>query len=247
MNDFTKLRLMLLLAHIAAVVGVVMYWEPVWLLLTLVCYFLFIWLGQELYCHRFLSHRSFDLAVGWQRLFLVLSVFNLFGTPLGIAGSHVSHHKYADTDKDPHPSKNGWKAWFFFHKFPYHPVNLRATKQMLNDPWVVFVTKHYFKIYILTIAALALVDIRIVIYGFFLHIVFAVITVGLINVTCHKYGYRLYETTDTSRNNRWVNALILFNGAANHNTHHANPHLWYTATQPWEFDGVGRIISWIKK
>jgi len=246
-NDLVKLRLMLLATHVGAAIGLFMLWDPAWLLLTLCCYFLFIWLGQELYCHRYLSHRSFDLDVGWQRLFLIFSIFNLFGTPLGIAGSHISHHKYADTEKDPHPSQEGWRAWFFFHKFPYHPVNLKYVKRMLDDPWVSFVTRHYFKLYLATIAVFAAIDVRIVVYGFFLHTALALITVGLINVGCHKFGYRRHETSDFSRNNWWINALILFNGAANHNTHHAKPQLWYTAEKWWEFDGVGRIISWIKK
>jgi stearoyl-CoA desaturase (delta-9 desaturase) len=247
MNDFDRLRLLLLIVHVCAAVGVVMYWEPAWLMLTVVAHFCFNWLGQELYCHRYLSHRSFELATGWQRLFLVFSIFNLFGTPLGIAGSHISHHKYADTDKDPHPSKDGWKTWFFFHKYPFHPVNMKYVKQMLADPWVAFVTRHYFKLYLVPIVLFAFIDLRIVIYGFLLNVVLSLTSVGLINVGCHKFGYRRYDTQDTSRNNWGINALMLFNGAANHNTHHAHPGRWYTAEKWWELDGVGRIISWIKK
>lgn len=247
MNDFDRLRLLLLFVHIGAVVGVVAYWEPEWLVLTAIAHFFFNWLGQELYLHRYLSHRSFELSVGWQRFFLILSIYNLFGTPLGVAGSHISHHKYADTEKDPHPSKDGWKTWFFFHKYPFHPVNLKYVKRMLDDPWVAFVTRHYFKLYLGTLAVFALIDIRIVVYAFLINVVLSVISVGLINVGCHRFGYRWYEPQDTSRNNWWINALIFFNGAANHNTHHAKPHLWYIAERWWEFDGVGRIISWIKK
>ncbi len=64
MSEFSKLRALILAVHLAGIVGVVVYWNPVWLGLTLMSVVLFTWLGQELYCHRYLGHRAFELSEG---------------------------------------------------------------------------------------------------------------------------------------------------------------------------------------
>ncbi len=92
MSEFSKLRLLILLVHLSGIAGVITYWSPAWLVLTLISVVLFTWLGQEAYCHRYLAHRAFDLDRMWQKTFALLSIFNLFGSPIGIASTHVNHH-----------------------------------------------------------------------------------------------------------------------------------------------------------
>ena len=246
MSDFSKLRALILAVHLAGIVGVVVYWNPVWLGLTLVSVVLFTLLGQELYCHRYLGHRAFELSEGWQKVFAFFSIFNLFGNPIGIASTHVNHHKHADTALDPHPAATAWQTWFWMAPGFEQSRSIATVKRLMRDAWLVFIRRYYFAIYFAVVGTAALIDIRIAIYGFFLPVIYSFFCNGVINVLCHKYGYRLFATNDNSKNNLIANVLLLGNGVALHNTHHAEP--WdYRLTRQWyEVDAVALLIDILK-
>lgn len=242
MSDFTKLRLLILLVHFLCGYGLYSIWDPVWLLLSLVCVFLFLWLGQELYCHRFLSHSSFDMPKSMQRACALLSVYNLFGNPIGIASTHVNHHKYSDTKLDPHPASYPIQSWLWIYPEFAKSRNLSVVRRLVKDNWLSFIGRNYFKIYIATVILMALIDVRIVVYGMFVPVVYAVFCDGIINVVCHIWGYRRYESNDESRNNLIGNALLLFSGIAMHNNHHAYPSDCNLSRAWYEIDLIGVII-----
>lgn len=246
LSKFGKVRLAVLMAHIIGVWGLIEYWNPQWLLLTLLCHVCFLWLGNELYIHRFLAHRSFLMPVWLQKVCALLSVFNLFGAPIGIAATHISHHKFSDCDGDPHPASDSIRSWLWIHPKLDTSHNHSMMKRLIKDKWLVMINEHYFLIYFSAIAVFAIIDVRIVIYGFMLHVIYAFFCDGLINVVCHKYGYRRFETADNSRNNLYVNALLFFSGAALHNTHHANQGAYKLSRAWYEIDLVGWMIEVIK-
>lgn len=246
MPQFTKLRLLILLVHILGVWGLVALWDVRWLLLTAICHFCFLWVGQEMYVHRFLSHRAFEMSVAWQRVCAFLSVFNLFGSPIGIAATHVTHHRHSDGAKDPHPAAHPIESWLWIYPKFETSSDVTTVKRLMNDSWLKFLTKEYFAIYIFTVAILALVDVRIVVYGFFLHVMYAFFSNGLINVICHKYGYRRSDTKDNSRNNLIVNAFLFGSGIALHNTHHAHPKDYKLSRAWYEVDLVGALIDLVR-
>lgn len=246
LSQFTKLRLLIGIVHVAGIYGLVMLWDVRWLLLTAICHFLFLWVGQEMYVHRFLSHRSFEMGVAWQRVCAFLSIFNLFGSPIGIAATHVTHHKHSDAMKDPHPAAHPIQSWLWIYPKFETSSDVTSMKRLMNDEWLRFITKWYLAIYLSVILAIALIDVRIVIYGFFLHVIYAFFSNGLINVICHKYGYRYTDTNDNSRNNLLVNTLLFGSGIALHNTHHANPKDYKLSRAWYEFDFVGALIDVIR-
>ena len=237
---------MIAFAHVAAAAGVCIWWDPIWLALSLVAYVAFLWFGHDLYYHRFLSHRAFNMPVWLQRICAVLGVFCLFGTPIGVASTHVRHHGHSDTDKDPHPAHRAWQAWFW--TYPEMRVRDRATVARLSkDNWLRAIGRRYFLIYYGTVAIAFLVDPRIAVYGFFVPTVYAFFSNGLVNVACHRWGYRRYHTTDNARNNLAVNALLLFGGIALHNTHHAKPKDYQLSRAWYEIDLVGCVAHFIHK
>jgi stearoyl-CoA desaturase (delta-9 desaturase) len=69
----------------------------------------------------------------------------------------------------------------------------------------------------------------------------------LVDIVSHKWGYRNFETNDNSRNNTWVNILML--GSGLHNNHHANSSSPYYGVKKWEWDLPGQFIKYflIKK
>lgn len=78
-------------------------------------------LGVSIGYHRFLSHKSFRA----QRWFEILIVFLGIpaGTPIQWAGNHRVHHRFVDTERDPHSPHHGgfWWAhcgWYIDSKNP---------------------------------------------------------------------------------------------------------------------------------
>ena len=65
----------------------------------------------------------------------------------------------------------------------------------------------------------------------------------LIDIVCHKWGYRNYDVKDHSRNNTWVN--LFTGGSGLHNNHHAHPGNPYYAHKRGEWDLPGLIIKYI--
>ncbi|MBY0403852.1 MAG: acyl-CoA desaturase, partial [Cyanobacteria bacterium] len=63
----------------------------------------------------------------------------------------------------------------------------------------------------------------------------------LVNSVAHVWGYRTYETGDTSRNNWWV-AILTF-GEGWHNNHHADQRAAKSGHEWYEIDVTYRIIQ----
>lgn len=246
LSAFTKLRVLIVVAHVLGVWGMIEFWDPSWLALTVVSNVLFLWVGHELYLHRFLAHKSFEMSVAWQRVFALLSVFNLFGTPVGIVSTHIQHHKHTDAKGDPHPASSPIQTWLWIYPLMGKASNSAAVKRLMRDRWIAAITKHYFSIYIATVLIAAMIDVRIAIYGFLLHVVYAFFANSMINVICHKYGYTVERSKDNSKNNLYVNTILLCSGAALHNAHHSNPSAYKLSRAWYEIDLVGWMIEFIK-
>jgi stearoyl-CoA desaturase (delta-9 desaturase) len=247
MSEFSKLRLLILMVHLAGIMGLIAHWNPAWLVLTLISVVLFTWLGQEAYCHRYLAHRSFELDRVWQNTFAFLSIFNLFGSPIGIAATHVNHHRYSDSPFDPHPASAGWQTWLWLTHGFEQSRNVGTVKRLMQDEWLIFIQRHYFRIYFSVVGAASLIDIRIATYGFFIPVIYAFFCNGVVNVICHRYGYKLFQTNDDSKNNIFASLILLGNGVAFHNTHHAYPSDYRLSRRWFEIDVVASLIDLFRK
>lgn len=246
MFKLNKLLALVLAVHIGAVMGLSLLWDPKWLYLSVAGFLAYFWVGHDLYNHRYLSHRSFEMHKALQNLCAFLGVFCVFGTPIGIASTHVRHHQHADTDNDPHPAHWPARAWFWTYPEMYAAQDGSTVKRLMRDPWLLFLSRHYFKIYLGVAAVLAAIDFKLVVYGLFVPAVYAFFCNGLINVVCHKYGFRRFNTRDSSTNNHWVNAFLLFSGIAMHNNHHAKPANSSCSCAWYEIDLIAPIISVVR-
>lgn len=247
MSEFSKLRLLILLVHVAGIAGVIAYWDPAWLVLTLISVVLFTWLGQEAYCHRYLAHRSFELDRVWQKTFAFLSIFNLFGGPIGIASTHVNHHRYSDSPFDPHPASAGWRTWLWISPGFEQSRSVGTVKRLMKDEWLVFIQRHYFQIYFSVVGVASLIDVRIATYGFLIPVIYAFFCNGVVNVICHRYGYKLFQTNDDSKNNLFSSLILMGNGVVFHNTHHAHPSDYRLSRRWYEIDVVASLIDLFRR
>ncbi|MGF1492236.1 MAG: acyl-CoA desaturase [Microcoleaceae cyanobacterium] len=196
-------------------------------------------LGITLGWHRLVSHRSFQTPK-WLEYFLVFcGVLSCEGSVIHWVGLHRMHHQHSDIDEmDPHDSRKGfwWShiGWIFW-KSPCEDLVPRYTKDIIDDPVYQFLDKNPIWIQVALGAALWLVGgLPFVIWGIFVRLVFVYHCTWFVNSATHKFGYRTYETTDSSTNCWWV-ALLTY-GEGWHNNHHAYQYSARHGMKWWEFD-----------
>lgn len=238
MNLEIKLKLILLANHILFAVGLY-FADSSWLWLSLAGWIIFGKVGGEIALHRYFTHRSFETSYWKERLLLILSIFNCFGSPIVWCGIHRKHHHHSDTEHDPHGNQSLLRIWSTFWK-PF-TIEKRYVVDLLKDSWIRFIHKHYLVILGLSYLTLLIIDWRIPVFLISIPAVITFHSAGLVNTICHKYGYTYFNTGDNSKNNFWVNLITL--GSGLHHTHHAKPKEWNNSLKWWEIDLPAFIIK----
>ena len=207
LSIITKLRIILITNHLLFILAF-FFAEPEWYHWVIYVLSLAIIgkIGGEVGFHRYFSHRSFKTAKWKERLLLVLGSLNMVGSTLSWVGTHRTHHVHADLPEDPHsPYQQHWvKIWALVWK-PFS-IKPRYVSDMIRDPWQMFIHRWYFELCIAVLIIIGCFNFNLLIFM----IVLPAITqfhVGsvLIDIVCHKWGYRNFEVNDHSRNNIWVN------------------------------------------
>ncbi len=224
--------------HLGAVAAIP-YFSWTGLVVAAVLYFVCGCLGVCVGYHRLFTHRSF------KTLRIVRWALALCGNLAGQGGViswvafHRKHHRYSDTDKDPHSPHHGGFLWA--HMLWFIPWRNRQEEQEVFDTYAPDLLKEKMlrvidALYPLWHAMLALflfaagwllwdfhMGISLVLWGFFLRTVAMLHSTWAVNSLTHMWGYRNYDTTDDSRNNPVV-AILAF-GEGWHNNHHGHPNL----------------------
>lgn len=173
--------------------------------------------------HRLLTHRSFETSPAVRRLLALVATLALQGGPAVWVGTHRLHHRYTDSDGDPHSPRGSllWAhaLWLCFFE---HLGSRRLAGDVLGDPWL----RRLDQVWFVPPMLLALIlwwlgGWPFLVWGVFVRTVFVWHATWAVNSICHRWGYRSFATRDQSYNNRWI-ALIAF-GEGWHNNHHAFP------------------------
>jgi stearoyl-CoA desaturase (delta-9 desaturase) len=224
-----------------AVIGLIVYWDPIWLLVFVAGKYVFANIGLEIGYHRLFAHRSFKTAQWKENLLAFIGLYGAFGPSLTWTANHRVHHKHSDRDGDPHPASEGWRTFFWANdKVPIAPT---VVKDLLRNPVHKFIRNHYFKIWIITLIIGAVLIPKFTLYFLVLPGATGLLSAAAINILCHKIGYRNFETRDQSTNSILVNLYAMFGGSGWHNNHHANPGNWTTKVKWWETDLDGWVIK----
>ena len=233
----TKIQLLLILNHLLAFYA--LFYGPLsFLIFSFLGWICFAKIGGEAGFHRYFAHKSFQMNPWTERLVLFFGCLNCLGSSFSWVGVHRKHHAHPDTDKDPHGAQPGWKIWLT--RWKPMQIEMRYIHDLLRDPWQKFFHVHYFKMIAFCFVALALVNPWLPIFLISIPSVVTFHGAGAVNVLCHKYGYRRYDTPDTSTNNFFVNLFTL--GGGLHNNHHAKPLSPYNSEAWYEFDLPGFFI-----
>ncbi len=192
--------------------------------------------------HRYFAHRTYKTGRVFQFLLAVLAQSSAQRGVLWWAATHRDHHKYSDTDRDPHsPIRKGfWRAHFgWFFEADHARTDLARISDFAKYPELVWLDRHpYLPAGVLAAACYAIGGWSMLVVGFFWSTVALWHATFSINSLAHLIGRRRYVTGDSSRNNWWL-ALLTF-GEGWHNNHH-----YYPASVRQGFRWYELDISWL--
>ncbi|KAM8858837.1 stearoyl-CoA desaturase b isoform 1-T3 [Spinachia spinachia] len=223
--------------HAAALYGLVLLPSAsvatlVW---TAVCY-MFSALGVTAGAHRLWSHRSYKASFPL-RVFLALANSMAFQNDIyEWARDHRVHHKYSETDADPH---NATRGFFFSHvgwlMVRKHPDVIEKGKKLelsdLKADQVVMFQRRHYKLSVVILCFLVPTFVPWYFWGESLTVGYFVPgllryavmlnATWLVNSAAHLWGNRPYDKTINPRENRLVAFSAI--GEGFHNYHHTFP------------------------
>ena len=149
--------------------------------------------------HRYWAHQQGPRDTAFEWISLVCSLFLGVYKPLGWIGIHRLHHKYSDSEKDPHcPKFKGWKV--LVSDWSDTKVPLFIVRDIVSNPRIRFFQK-YGKYLIWPIIVCCPLTI---LYGY--------IGIGVLNYFGHS--------TNGPQNKWYINIFAPFEG--NHYDHHSH-------------------------
>lgn len=196
--------------------------------------------GITLSYHRNLTHRSFTLPKWLEYVFAYCGALAGQMDPIYWVSIHRHHHKYVDSERDPHsPIEGFWFShitWLFDHDYVEEKLGgLENVGDLKQQPFYRFLRNtYYFHLFGIAIPLYAMGGIPFVVWGLGVRFVWVLHITLLVNSACHVWGYQTWNTGDLSKNNWWV-ALLAF-GEGWHNNHHAFEYSARQGLEWWEID-----------
>lgn len=233
------------------------------LLMIAGCY-LFGTLGINLGYHRLITHRGLTCPRWLEYSFAFLGVCCMQDAPAHWAAIHRCHHQFSDEEPDPH---SPIVSFFWAHMgwlmtragdLKRGPLTNRYSKDLTRQPFYRWLERHdnWMKVaaaswavyFVAGFGAIALFGgswldavqfgLSLVVWGAALRTVLVWHITWSINSVTHVWGYRNYQTPDTSRNSLLI--ALISNGEGWHNNHHADPRSARHGHLPGEFD-----LTWL--
>lgn len=231
-------------------------WEAMLFAWVSLCVFAY---AMGIFHHMYLTHSSFR-ARRWVEyagsLLGTLTWRGPFSGPVQYVAMHRVHHRYSDTDADPHtPTKGtfyallGW-FWNLPYGFSRYELYERHAEDIAADPVHHFLDKHVDGVQAVWGGVCFLFGglvgsgigfdwlnaFRYVLYGVFVKSFLLIYLANLVDVINHTVGYRSYETHDHSTNSFIMFAVHLGGAISWHNNHHAHPSYFTVRKKWWEVD-----------
>ncbi|CAB3409142.1 unnamed protein product [Caenorhabditis bovis] len=206
--------------------------------------------------HRLWSHKSYKAKLPMRIFLMLLNNIALQNDIIEWSRDHRCHHKWTDTDADPHNTTRGFffahMGWLLVRKHPQ--VKEQGAKldlsDLTSDPVLMFQRRHYFPLVILSCFVLptvvpvyfwgesALVAFYVAAvfrYTFTLHVTWC------INSAAHYFGWKPYDHTITPVEN--VFTTIAAVGEGGHNFHHTFPQDYRTSEYSMKFNWTRVLID----
>jgi stearoyl-CoA desaturase (delta-9 desaturase) len=208
--------------QLAAVVGVVILgWSWTGLALALGLYAVRMF-GLTAGYHRYFSHRSYKTSRAFQFLLALLGATATQKGVLWWAAHHRAHHKYSDTPRDVHSTRQHgfWWAhvkWILVKR--YTPTDWDRIKDFARYPELRWINTYHLVPPVLLAVVLALAGGWWgFLWGFCVSNTLLWHGTFCVNSLAHRFGRKRYDTGDDSRNSLLIALFTL--GEGWHNNHH---------------------------
>jgi len=200
--------------------------------------------------HRYFAHRTYKMSRVPQFLMALLGASAVQKGPLWWAANHRAHHRYTDTERDPHSPAHGffWSHMGWIVSDRFDATDYDAIPDFAKYPELVWLNKRdWVAPWALGALCFLIAGWSGLVVGFFCSTVALWHATFAVNSVAHLWGRRHFATGDTSRNNPIVALLTL--GEGWHNNHHHYPRSVRQGFRWYEIDisyGLLRVLSWLR-
>lgn len=209
-----------------------------WFGLAFAMFFIFRYIGITVVYHRMVAHGVGinDVSPVTKFILLCISFFGTITTPIQMVGIHLQHHRYTDTENDPHsPVTMGKRVLFPFLWKP--KLDRAAVVACGKNKMYEFFRVHFTKLLWAMFLLLLIINYKVLIFGW-------LIPAGL-TVWSAGYGAYISHDHDGAKDNvSWFKDIIICAGDCyKHGTHHRS-------RNPSDISGDGLIahtVSFLRR
>nr|XP_021195974.2 acyl-CoA Delta-9 desaturase-like [Helicoverpa armigera] len=216
--------------------------------------------GVTIGAHRYYTHKSFKATPFLRAVLLIAQTMAGQNSMFIWCRDHRLHHRYADTDGDPHNSKRGFFfchiGWLMHKKHPYViELGRKIDMSDLQADWMVMFQKKYYYYLYFIFAFLLPVAVPVYYFGeplfeaillcYFSRYILQLNGTWTVNSFAHLYGTRPYDQTLQPVESWFVSMISL--GEGWHNYHHAFPWDYKAAELTMHFNQSASIIRFFEK
>ena len=203
-----------------SVILMLIYGTPIHYLYTWIVFFFTGALGMSGTYHRLLSHKSYEPPKWWIYLGTLFGTLGGTGSSIAWCAVHREHHRFTDTEKDPHsPHHHGfWRVQFLSM---FHNPHVKYVPDLLRSSFHINMHKYYWLIHAFYALALYTIDPFALVYAWLFPSFILWHAGSSINTWSHAIGWQNHDSNDTSTNH-WLTGIFGW-GEGWHNNHHFNP------------------------
>ena len=195
-------------------------------------------LGITATYHRYYSHKSYEFKYKWYEKFcMIFAMLSCSGSALGWVGIHRTHHKYSDTNNDPHQAAHGlWSMLSLEYNSKFSP---KIIADLLKNKFIGITHTYYFVPVIIYVGILYFMwGVTGIIIGFSFPAFITLASEGLTNYINHA------DKNEHAPTNVWWMNFFSF-GDGWHKNHHENPKNYTTSKMWYQFDLTGIVIKYL--
>jgi len=180
-----KLLTMQVYLHISFIVGLILLPISVIVPTLILSHIVYVGLCGTMLFHRTISHRNPIHPIA-EKILLLLSWLGATSSALAWAGVHRKHHRYSDTDKDPHSPIRLGKFRAYWQLSNNDTDIIKYVPDLLRKPLYVFQHKNYFTV-LFSLHFIGIVFLPLAWYWVFLVVpgVLMWMAGSAVNVFCH--------------------------------------------------------------
>jgi stearoyl-CoA desaturase (delta-9 desaturase) len=182
------------------------------------------------FMHRAWTHLAWKPTRALNIWGLLVYTLGFSSATIGWAAVHRKHHRFSDTEQDPHSPfhMSKWRILFL----PYTKIDLDYSKDLLRDPDHLRFYKYYWHLQLVWFATLYLVDPELL-WGWIAVLGFHGFKMRLVNVIGHN-GNRTHSNSP-------VLAYLYMHGEPWHGNHHEDPKNWRFGKKWYQID-LGAVL-----